>query len=295
VRAAIALVMVARTAYADPELVALAPAPSDARLAVAIGPAGQVYEPDGHGAWTRKREVEIALHVVGAARAGSRVLALTEAGVPFRLTADGWTVVHLGTKQKPIASASPRPMVALGKTVLALDDGHAEPVKLADAPAPVLAVAASSSGVAIETERGLLRLEAKGWKPITGAPARVGALLSDRFALTDRVLDLKTQKSVEWPRGMKVEHAIAVDDGVLAVGRQGKDTVLATVRAGKMISEVVPVDAPVVGLAADRAGRVVVAVRDGRLAVREKGTWSTVHVDDKPPADRPGSPPASSK
>jgi hypothetical protein len=309
-RAALVLVALSSVARAEPEpeLAALAPSPADARMAVAIGPSGEVYEPDGHGAWTRKRAIEIALPapdpkhshgpVIAAARAGSRVLALTDAGVPFRLTADGWTVVHLGTKARPITSASPRPLAALGKTVFALDDASAEPVKLTDAPAPVLAAAASQSGVAIETERGLFRLEAKGWKPIAGAPPHVGALLSDRYALGDRGLhDLKTQKTLEWPHGAKIAFALAADDGVIAAAAQGKDLALFTVRAGKLASEIIPVDTPtaVVGLSADRAGRVVIALRDGRLVVRDKGKWSTAHVEDAPAAARPGSPPATSK
>jgi hypothetical protein len=289
-------------AHAEPaaQLAALAPAP-DARQSVAIGPAGEVYEPDGHGAWTRKRPIAIAGQVASGARAGSRVLALTHDGPPFRLAKDGWTVVHLGAHAKPLAGAGPRPVVAVGRTVFALDDGHSEPVKLVDAPAPVVALAASASGVVVETERGLARFDGKGWKPITGAPRHVAQLLSDKFALGDHgILDLRAQKTLDWPRGAHVVTAVATDDAVLAVVEVGKELQLVTARAGKLASEPVPVDAPhgVVGVAADRAGRAVVALRDGRLAVRDAGphgTWSTVSVKDELPPPHPGSPPATSR
>lgn len=292
---------------------------------MAIGPAGEVYEPDGHGAWIRKRATEIALPgasdsgatastpspagsgaqrgsgpVVGAARAGARVLALTHDGPPFRLARDGWTVVHLGAHARPLTVASRRPLAAIGRTVFALDDGR-EPEKLPDAPAPILAAAASASGVVIETDAGLARLEGKRWKPIAGAPHHVAALLSDRFAVGDRgLVDLRSQKSLDWPAGAKIVAITASDEAVVAVAQRGASLELVTVRAAKVAAEPIPIDAPaaVVGVAADRAGRAVVALRDGRLAVRDKGphgAWSTVHVEAALPPARPGSPPATQK
>jgi len=321
-------------------LAALAPGGNDARECVAIGPAGEVYEPDGHGAWIRTRAIEIALPesaatgaatpgaatsraaipgpVAGAARAGAHVLVLTHDGPPFRLARDGWTVVHFGMHAKPIVSAGPRPIAAIGRTLFALDNGR-EPVKLLDAPMPILAAAASAGGVVIETDAGLARLDGKRWKPITGAPHHVAALLSDRFALEGRgAIDLRSQKTIDWPAGTKVDAAIATEDSVIAVAQHGKDLELLTWRPpasarshadAQLATEpvVVGADAPAahvdaaaapVGVTTDRAGRVVVALRDGRLVVRDKGphgTWSTVRVQDALPAARPGPAPATQK
>ena len=297
--AAVALSRVAR-AESPPVLAALAPA-RNALASVPIGPSGELYEPDGHGAYVRKRATEIAGQVTSASRAGTRVIALTHDGPPFRLTADGWTVIHFGTHAKPVAGTGPRPVAALARAVYALDDSHAEPTKLPDAPAPVTALAASASGVTIETDRGLLRLEPKGWKPISGAPHSIRSLLSDRFALTDRgIFDLKSQKLLDAPPGATLAFTIASDDGIVAVAHRGKALELVTwTSKGKLASEPIPVDAPtaVVGIAADASGRAIVALRDGRLAIRAAGphgAWTTVAVQNAPTAAHPGPPPASS-
>jgi hypothetical protein len=39
----------------------------------------------------------------------------------------------------------------------------------------------------------------------------------------------------------------------------------------------------------------VVALRDGRLLVRDKSTWTIATVTDELPPDQPGPPPARSK
>ena len=45
----------------------------------------------------------------------------------------------------------------------------------------------------------------------------------------------------------------------------------------------------------DRTGRAVVALADGRLLLRTRGTWTVATVQVALPADRPGSPPATGK
>jgi len=300
VRAALAgIVLAAASAVrAEPapatELAALAPAP-DVRKVIALGPHGELYEPDGKGAWLRHHTSTLAGYVIAATR-GASAIAATRDGVAFRLANDTWTVVGLGANGPVIVGAGPRPLAASGRTMYALD--RTPPVKLGDAPAPVVALAASATGIVIETDAGLSRLAGSAWKPITGAPLHVAALLSDRFALVDGgLLELATGKTIAWPSGLHVELAIASGDGVVAAAMRGTALELVTLHAGKLTSEPVPLDppAPIVALAADRDGGVVLATRDGRLVVRDRGAWSATVVRDELPPSRPGPPPALSK
>jgi len=293
---AIAAVAWVGAARADaPKLVALA-------ADVALGPHGEVYASDAKtGAWPRRGATTIAGDVIGAARG----LAVTGDGAVFRLVRDEWTVVYLGPHAKAIFGAGPRPVAAVGRAVYALDS--AAPHKLADAPDPVIALAASPTGVVIETEHALLRLAGSTWKPIKGAPPHVAALLSDRFALADHgagVVELATGKVVAWPGPGAIAAAIAVDDTVFAAsvshGTDARGYELFTVRAGHVAREPLatgPTSA-VVAIAADRGGdaaRVVVATREGNLFVRSRGTWSSSAIRDETPPPHPGPPPARSR
>ena len=273
------------TAGAEPSLVALA-AGSDARKGVALGPTGQAYEPDGHGGWVRTREGGIAGEVGGATMAGTHPIVLAKGGPPFSLGADGWTVVYLGQHVKALLGSGPRPTAAVGKQVFALDRTPA--TKLPDAPGPVAALGASGAGVVALTDKGLVRLEGSAWRPLKGAPKHVTALVSDRWAIAGgSAIDLKTNKAV--PVGPTTLATTAGDDLVALAGTQ-----LVTVHGGKVTKQ--PVELPrgghAVGLAADRAGHVVIALRDGTLLVRDK-TWSTVTVREEPPAPHPGPGPAT--
>ncbi len=295
---------VAHGAPAPAVIVALAaPETKDARDAVAIGPNGQVYEPDGNGTWSRHHAGGIADDVVRAARAGALIIVGVEDGPPYAYRprraagppGDGaWQMIVLGLHAKAIVGRGPRAMAAFGRQVFGLDTGT--PVRLADAPAPVTALAASRRAVVVVTDKGLARLDGQGWKPIANAPKQVIALLDDRWALVDRgLLDLRSQKTTAWPTGFRVASVVAIDnDLVVAAGTQGAALELVTIKAGRLDHEEIGVKlATIVAIAADRTGRVVVASSDGQLAVRDKvGVWTAAAVSDALPADRPGSPPA---
>lgn len=287
-RALVVVVALGAPATADPaKLAALAPAAADARRALAVGPAGQAYEPDGQGAWIRRRAGGIAADVLGAV-SGGRVA--VKDGPPFALGAGGWTAVSLGRNARAVLGAGPRPLAAVGRVVFEL---RTPPVRLAEAPSPVLALAGSPGSVVVQLDTGVVRLDGGVWKPVTVVPAVV-ALVSDRWALVaGGAFDFIAGRPIVWPAGFHADAATTVGDDLYAAD----PAELVTVHAGKLAREPVPIDppAPVVGLVADRAGRVVVAVRDGRLAVRDHGTWTVATVRDELPAARPGSPPAVSR
>ncbi len=291
--ARVALAIGLATSIARADVVAVAPAP-DVRNAIVLGADGQVYEPDGHGAWIRRHEGGISSPIVDAQRAGAAVIAGTTAGPPFELEHGVWTSVYLGQHVKAIVGHGARAIAAVGKSVFALD--HGPPARLTDAPDPVLAVAASTTGVAIETDHGVLRLDGKKWKPIKNAPHHVATLLDDHWAIVEHgIVDLRTGKIT--PTGVRVAAATVSGDDVVVVGTHGSIAELVTLHAGKLAQEPVKLDhaAPVAGLAADREGRVLVVTRDGQLALRDHGTWTTAQLRDELPPPRAGSPPALSK
>jgi hypothetical protein len=116
------------------------------------------------------------------------------------------------------------------------------------------------------------------------------------------VVDTSTAKPFTWPSGFPAVTAAATDTagGVIAAGAGATVEVL-VVRDGKAARDAVPAAtlaaplAPVAAVALDRAGRVVVALRDGRVAVRDNGAWTATAVRDDLPAARPGAPPATSQ
>ena len=293
------------------QLAALAPAPSpadDARRAVAIGPSGEVYEPDGKGAWVRRQRLTTATSISLAARAGGAVLALGD-GVVYRLAPNGWSALRLAQKDKAKLSAGWSAVAAVGRQLLALDRmAGGEPAKLGAAAGEVLLLGSGKS-VVVATDRGLFRLTGAKLAPLA-APRRARMLVGDQWAIVDGgAVDLRTGRITAWPAGAAVDLAAAApDDGLIAVARAAGKLELLSVRAGKLerapieVAAVAPAPAPAlvasltpIGVAADRAGRAVVAFRDGRIAVRDGATWTTVAVTEQLPPAHPGAPPAPSR
>ena len=293
---AILVLLAAGVAHADkPKLVALAPA-ADARKAVPIGPAGQFYEPDGKGEWVRKHAGGVAEELVNATSVGGTVVAGARGAPPFKFKGGGWTAVYLGLKAKAIVGNGSRAMAAVGKSVWSLD--RLRPQKLGEAPDAVLALAASPGGVVIATDKGLHKLEGAEFKPVKRAPKRVRALLSDRWALVDRgALDLKTLKTIAWPAGVNIVEATTSGNDLIAVSQHGGKLELLIVKAGKVTREPIAIDKPkpVVGLVVDKQARVAVALRDGRIALRDKGTWTVSEVREELAPAKPGPAPAESQ
>ena len=301
-RAALAAVTVMCTAVPalarprGPTLVALAPA-DDARKAIALGPGGEVYTPDGKGEWIRSKAISTADPLAAAGRAGGAVVALGD-GVVYRLADNGWSAIRLVQKGKAVMSGGGRAVAAVGRQVFALDrTAGGEPAKLALAPDPVLAIGSGAKGVVIVTARGLLRLDGAAFKRIDRV-RRVQHLISDRWALTDRgAVDLRGGAITSWPAGLSVDVAApGPDDGFVAVGVTRAGLELVTIAKAKVVRDPIAgtAGAKPAGVVLDKGGRATVALTDGRLLHRDRGTWSTSTIRVELPAGRPGAAPATS-
>lgn len=308
------LVRAAGTAHAERApavIVALAPgATDDARAAIAIGPAGHVYEPDGKGAWTRRTRIATAAAIERAGRAGGAVFAVG-GGVVYRLAPNGWSALRLAPQRTAKLSSGPRTVAAIGRQIYGLEQfTGGEAPKLAAAAGEILLIGSGSgyrsntggAAVTIATARGLFRLDRGKLAPIK-APKRARLLAGDRWAIVDAprraAVDLRTGKPTLLPAGAAIELATAAsDERLLAVVRSAGKLALWTLRPGSVLEraqiEISPTGVPV-GVIADRAGRVAIAFRDGRIAVRERGAWTFATAAEQLPAPRPGAPPATSR
>lgn len=297
---AIAVLTASGVARARPVVVGLAAAPDDAHTAIAIGPSGEAYAPSAAHVWTRRAGGGIAADVVATSRAGDVALAAVAGEPPYELVppsahdAGGWSVMNLGRRASAILGRGPRATAAVGKTVFALERGKA--TRIADAPAVVLALGASAKAIAVETERGLARWDGRAWKPLAKAPHHVAALLDARWALVDRgVVDLDSGAVTAWPAGFAPEAVALAGDGAIVAAHGAQ---LATIDRGKVARETIAaatLASPVVAIAADRSGRIVIATRDGELWLRERGAWTAGELHAELPPPHAGSPPAVSQ
>ncbi|TMQ05177.1 MAG: hypothetical protein E6J91_41270 [Deltaproteobacteria bacterium] len=283
--------------HAAVQLAALAPAPADdARRTIAIGRDGEVYEPDGKGGWAHRLASSTATPIVAAGRAGDSVVALGD-GVVYRLAGNGWSAIRLVQRGKATLGAGTRSLAAVGRQLFALDQlTRGEPTRVVQAPANIIAIGASARAIVVATETGVFRITGGKLAPIKAAPARPH-LISDRWALVDHgAFDLTTGKLTAWPAGLAIGPAApAPGDALVAVGTSRTGLELLTLGAGKLTRDPLGLTGTAVGVAVDRTGRAVVALSDGRIAVRSKTGWTTTSVVDDPPAEHPGPAPATSE
>jgi hypothetical protein len=283
---ALALLLLASPAHAD-KLVGLAPAlTDDARLAVPIGPAGEVYEPDGKGKFTRVHAYALATPVTTIAR-GAIGVVIGGGGAIYRLADNGWTAIRLAQKGgKTLGGNGRRALAAIGSDLFDLDraaSASGEPLPVARAPGVVTAI----GGGAIATDHGLARLEGTRLTQLREHARPI----SERWAIDDgAAYDLRSGKRFAWPVTTKITAFDAAPDGSLvAVGATQ------LLRVTDRVTPIAFPGADAVGVVADRAGRIAIAFRDGRIAIIDpQGKQTETAVEDRLPAPIPGGPPATS-
>lgn len=270
------------------ELIGLAPS-DDARTVTAIGPQGQIYEPDGRG-WVRKQPITIAANVETIERGSAIVVG--GGGAVYKLAAnDGWTAIRLAQKGRAIGGTGARAVAALGRDVFDLDK-PGENKKVASAQGTVSALAGGANTVVVRTDRGLFRIDKSGQHAIPRVPASA-RLLGDRWAITDDAAwDLRSNRSIKLPR---TDAAAQTADGKLvATGMRQGTRILFVVDAKVAEEPLAGLTVPAVGIVMDKAARVAIALRDGTIALRDHGAWATSAARDELPAAKPGSGPALS-
>jgi hypothetical protein len=301
-----AAVIAPRSAHADaPALAAVAlpaPAADDVRRAVLLGPAGEVYEPDGRGGWMHRMHCATAGRIAMAIRAGDAVLALADRAI-YRLAGNGWSAIRLVQHGKAILGRGARGVAAVGRQLFALEPLAAgAPPRLAQLPSEITAIGAGAASIVVATDTGLFRITGSRVAAIApsltaGQPVR---LVDDRWAiLGGAAVDLVTGKRIAWPHGVAIDVASgaatsAPGGALVAVGRGAAGLELLSVRSGAIARDPLGITGSAVGVVVDRAGRALVALSDGRIAVRDRTGWTTTTVADEPAAERPGAPPATS-
>jgi len=293
-------------------IAAVAPA-DDARKAIVIGTSGEVYEPDGKGAWVHKLPSSTANALVSAGRAGGpaathgashggsdggtdgTIVALGD-GVVYRLAANGWSAIRLTQHGKAILGAGARSLAAVGRQLFALDQlPSGEPTRLASAPSNIVAIGAGAKAIIVATEAGVWKLESGKLVALRSLPAHL-RIVSDRWAIADRgAVDLTTTKLTGWPSDLTIGVAAATSgDALIAIGTSRAGLELVTLRRGKLERDPLGITGTAVGVVVDRASRAMVALSDGRIALRDKAGWTTTQVTDELPAEHPGPAPATS-
>jgi hypothetical protein len=283
-----------------PKLAALSAA-DDARRAIVIGTGGEVYEPDGKGAWVHRLASSTAAPLVAAGRAGDAVVAIGD-GVIYRLAGNGWSAIRLVQHGKAILGTGVRSLAAVGRQVFVLDQlTRGEPTRLALAPANVVAIGAGARAIVIATDTAAFQLDTAGPRAgklvaLPAAPRHL-RLVSDRWAIVDRgALELPAARLTRWPAGLAIGVAATTpDEALVAIGATHAGLELVTLRAGKLARDPLGLTGTAVGVAVDRAGRAVVALSDGRIAVRDKAGWTMTEVTDAATVEHPGAGPALSQ
>jgi hypothetical protein len=284
-------------------LAALAPAPGatngadDARRAIAIGRGGELYEPDGNGAWTRRQALSTATPITAAGCAGGAVIAIGD-GVLYRLATSGWSAIRLVQHGRAILGAGPRALAGVGRQLFALDAlTRGEPMRIAQAAAPIIAIGAGATAAVVATDTGLFRLARARLAPLRLTVALDHPLLvSDRWAVVARgAVDLTTGRLTPWPTGLAIAVAApGPGDTLAAVATSPTGLELVALTAGKLTRDPLGITGVPVGVVIDRAGRAAIALSDGRIALRGPTGWTVTEVRAAPPLEHPGAGPAPS-
>jgi hypothetical protein len=310
-RAAIAAVVwicATGTARADTKVVTIVGDGKDVAKTLLVGPSGQLYEPDGKGAWARHAEGGVAADVTGAARIDGDVVVAGRAAPLYRAHRGTWSTLRIGADGTTVMSTGPAAAVAVKKAVFVATTvkgktGWTRVGSLSGKKVTGL-WASGPKSVWASTDSGVYQLRGGRFAKVNGAGAPGGISGGTPWAVTDKGLvdlDGKTTCPAELD-GAAVTIAGAGGapgaDELTVVVDTGTGLVLArTAKNGKSLERIdaVPGTGAVAGVAVDGDGDVLVAFQDGSFAMRQGGTWTQGQVADDLPKPRAGSAPARTR
>lgn len=287
----------ARTTSAD-LVVAVAVDPADVTRSLVVGPSGQTYEGDGAG-WVRRRGGGVAADVSGAAIAGGELVVAGRATPMYRRTGEAWFALRLGEDGLTRFGTGPTPAVVIRRQVFVHSKGRTW-TRVGTLPGKAAtSLWASGKTVWLADDAGLYRLKGKSF---VRAGASVDALVGGTaWSLTPTGLRrLPSGRPVAAELDGAAVTILAAGgaagdaDLTVVVEAAGKPVLATASKTGLTRIDEVPVAGGIAAVAVDKAGAVLVAFRDGRVAVWAGGSWKTSQVEDQLPADRDGPGPSLS-
>lgn len=288
-------------------IVAIAEAPSgklsDARL---IGASGEVFAPAGADLrrWLRNHLGGVAAAVRFAGRHGRALYVAGQQSPLYRLDRGAWHVQPLPSRGPLcLATQSPVGAVVAGRQLFTLAGERWQP--FGAVKGVTRAVWAAENTVYVAMARGGLRRgrrhgKTARWTPIYPPLARgdaVTALAGDSarrlFALSKNGVLLAVRgtaaRRIWTPPGLRVEAVTNTAGDVTVTGRLADDTpVVATLRGNRLTKpervSATRLREPLVAIAREASGRIVVVSRFGRVYVRDpSGSWQVGAVSAETP------------
>lgn len=275
----------------NPAKVVALVAGDDVLHATLVGPSGQIYEPDGKGAWARHAAGGVAADVSGAARADGELIVTGHSSPMYRDHEGVWFTVEVGADGHTVMGTGPAFAVAVGKDVFTR--GKKGWTRAATVPGKITAVWSDGKQTWAATDAALYRIRNKDAAKAGDAPRALAG--GTAWGIGDKTLTpLGGGKAVPATLDGTAVTVVAAggapgDASLTVVADNGGHLVLAHTHKGALEKiDDVPGTGPVAALAVDPAGTALVAFADGTIAVHAAGAWTTAQVTDALPAAKPG-------
>lgn len=271
----------------------------DVRKATLIGPSGQVYEPDGTGAWIHRVPGGMAADVTAAMRLAGNIVVTGRAAPMYAFDGKLWKAAPIGQRGRVLVAAGPVPCIAIGAQIFVFEKKGW--VRVATAPAPIVALwAGSKTNLRIATATEVWTLRGGAFQKL--APATVATA----FVGVNAPLAVTASGLVEIDKA-KAPVLAALTDLVGSAGApKGGDTWLVTAPAGAplaltrlhagKLAPAIPTPlaagAALADVSVDSAGRVLLVTRAGEVHLWDGKAWSVGTLRTELPAPGRGPGPA---